>query len=108
MRIHIENLNFECIIGLLDFERDSVQIVNINLWADYKYTNDDFLNYATVVEIIKNDMIANKYILLEDALEKIIALITKKYPLITKLNLQISKPNILPDCKVGVSSLWTQ
>jgi len=108
MRIHIDNLTFECIIGLLDFERDATQKVIVNLWADYNYTTDNFVNYATVVDIIKDDMISNKYELVETALDNIISIITSKFSQISKLKIEISKPDILTDCQVGVSSFWTQ
>ncbi|NPA60178.1 MAG: dihydroneopterin aldolase, partial [Epsilonproteobacteria bacterium] len=35
MIIHIENLKFQCIIGILDFERETPQDVIINLTIRY-------------------------------------------------------------------------
>ena len=108
MRIHIEDLTFECIIGILDFERDASQKVTANLWAEYDYSTENFVNYATISEIIQTQMQTNKYELLETAISEITETITTKYPLITKLYIQINKPDILPNATVGVSSLWTQ
>ena len=44
MRILIENLEFECIIGILDFERNSPQLVRICA----KFEADEFIDYAKI------------------------------------------------------------
>lgn len=104
MTIHIEDLKFQCIIGILDFERETPQDVIINLTIDYDYS-DQFINYADVTDLIKSQMIKCEFLLVEDALECLSQKLTKRFPLINKLNLKITKPTILPDCKVSVSSL---
>ena len=102
MTIHIEDLKFRSIIGILDFEREKAQDVIINLTINYEYKND-FINYADVVEMIKSNMIKNKYLLIEDALEDISKKLKEKFTNIETLNLKISKPSILDDCIVSVS-----
>jgi len=103
MTIHIEDLKFQCIIGILDFERVTPQDIIINLTIDYDY-KDKFINYAEVVEMIKKDINDKKYLLIEDALEGLKIILFKKFPLIKKLNIKLTKPSILNDCKVSVSS----
>jgi len=105
VRIHIENLKFKCIIGILDFERVSPQDVIINLTIDYIYTKD-FINYADVVEMIKKDMIESKFLLLEDALSQISTKLKEKFSLIDTLNIKITKPSILPNSTVSVSNIY--
>ena len=102
MTIHIENLKFQAIIGILDFERVTAQDIVVNLTIDYDYKNE-FINYAEVVDIIKSDMIENKFLLIEDALKYISQKLKKKFLSIKELNLKISKPSILSDCIVSVS-----
>ena len=46
MTIHIEDLRFKCIIGLLEFERHTPQEVIVTLELDYDYT-DTFINYRS-------------------------------------------------------------
>ena len=104
MTIHIEDLNFECIIGLLDFERITPQEVIINLELDYDYI-DVFINYADVAELIQNTLIHNKYELLETALNELFNLLSKEYSAIKKLQIKITKPNILPNCSVSLSNI---
>ena len=105
MTIHIENLKFQCIIGILDFERVTPQdiIINLTMVYNYKY---EFINYAQVVEVIKENMIKNKYLLIEDALSGIKNILFEKFTLIDKLDIKITKPSILDDCKVSVSNKY--
>ncbi|SFV57733.1 Dihydroneopterin aldolase [hydrothermal vent metagenome] len=105
MKISIEDLKFQCIIGILDFERKKEQDVIINLTVDYNYIND-FLNYADITEFIKTTMKKKKYLLIEDALEDLSKLLHKNFSMINQLHLKITKPSILPDCKVSVENQY--
>ena len=102
MTIHIEDLKFQCIIGILDFERDTPQDVVINAVIDYNYKNN-FINYADIVEMVKSTMKKSKFLLIEDAIENINLKLIKEYNSIKSIDLKITKPSILPDCKVSVS-----
>ena len=103
MTIHIEDLKFQCIIGVLDFERVTPQDVIINSTINYKYKNN-FIDYAKIVDILKNLMIKNKFLLIEDALEAINLKLTKEFKSIKSMDIKITKPSILPDCQVSVSN----
>jgi len=105
MTIHIEDLRFQCIIGILDFERETPQDVIINILMAYSYEKD-FINYAQIVDRTKDIMINGKFELIEDALETIYLKLTKEYSLIQTLDIKITKPSILPDCKVSVSNYY--
>ena len=102
MTIHVEDLKFQCIIGILDFERTIMQDVIVNLKIKYDFKGD-FINYATIVDKIKSLIIDNKFFLIEDALSRISDSLHKEYPQISALYLKITKPSILPDCKLSVS-----
>lgn len=103
MTIYIEDLKFQCIIGILDFERKMPQDVIINLTIKYDYKKDEFINYALVAQKVKEMMIKRQFYLLEDALEEIITSLTQEYKTIKNIFIKITKPSILNDCKVGVS-----
>jgi len=105
LRIHIDVLKFQCIIGILDFEREQAQDVILNLTIDYEY-KDEFINYADVVNIVKSSMIENNFFLIEDALRDLSKTLQKEFPKINTLYLKITKPSILPDCKVSVSDTF--
>ncbi|MCX6076590.1 MAG: dihydroneopterin aldolase [Campylobacterales bacterium] len=107
MTIHIEDLKFLCIIGILDFERVTPQDVIINLTIDYEFNKNEFINYAEIIKLIKKEMLLNQYYLIEDALNDLISKLVNKFLTIQKINLKITKPSILADTKVSVSTLFT-
>ena len=102
MKIHIENLRFACIIGILDFERITPQDVILHVKFDYEYKTK-FINYAEVSELIKFHMQEEKFELLEEALLSLFDLVKNHYKNISTLYIKITKPSILPDCEVSVS-----
>jgi len=105
MTIHIEDLKFQTIIGILDFERVTPQDVIINLEIEYTY-EEQFINYAQVSELLKQIMIKEQFLLIEDALQTISSQLKKEFSQIKYLYIKISKPSILPDCKVSVSDSY--
>ncbi len=105
MTIHIENLKFKCILGILDFERVTKQDIIINIKIDYKYKKN-FINYAQIVKITKKFMIKNEFLLIEDAIKELNLKLIKEFKSIKKMEIKITKPSILPDCKVSVSNTF--
>jgi len=106
MTIHIEDLTFDVIIGLLDFERDRPQRVIINLKANYDYSDDKFIDYADMVLLMQNKLKEQRYKLLENALLGLKELLYSTYPQLLSLSLKISKPDILDTCTVSLSKTW--
>lgn len=106
MTIHIEDLTFDVIIGLLDFERDKPQRVIINLQVVYDYSNDNFINYADITALMKKKLKEKRYQLLENALLGLKEIIYLSYPQINSLTIKLDKPDILTDCSVGLSETW--
>jgi len=106
MTIHIEDLTFDVIIGLLDFERDKPQRVIVNLQALYEYSDDAFIDYADIVLLIQKTLKTKRYELLENALLGLKEVIHTSYPNIDSLFIKISKPDIIPKCNVSLSETW--
>ncbi len=106
MTIHIESLQIDAIIGLLDFERDREQRVVVDLQAVYNYNDQSFINYADLTDMIEKRVKTEQYRLLEEALLDIKEQIVENYPAIDRLTLKISKPDILPSCAVALSHTW--
>jgi dihydroneopterin aldolase len=103
-KISIENLEFTTIIGVLQSERVKAQRVVVD--ADILYSRDqDYIDYAKVVEIIVDDIVQKKYSLIEDALDSLGKLLKKNYLNIKELEIKITKPDILQNCKVSVTKL---
>jgi dihydroneopterin aldolase len=105
VKIDVEDLKFQCIIGILDFERVKPQDVIVNISIEYEYKKE-FINYVKIVEIIKEMMINSEFLLIEDALKGINLKLIKEFNAIKSIDLKITKPSILPDCKVSVSDYY--
>jgi len=103
MKIEINNLEFKCIIGILNFERAKKQKVIINISFEYDFIDNSFIDYQEVANLVKKTMKQEKFELLEDAIINIEKLLYQTYD-IKNLNLKISKPNILKNCIVSLSS----
>ena len=101
-KINLKNLKFECIIGILDFERVKEQSVCIDGFFDYEDKNN-FLDYALLKEHIKHTMISKEFLLIEDALDFFENTLKIQFPQLKTFELFITKPDILPDCKVTIS-----
>ncbi|MFH0709911.1 MAG: dihydroneopterin aldolase [Pseudomonadota bacterium] len=102
MKILIENLEFETILGILESERLTPQKVSITCTIEYTYTQNEFINYAEAATLIEETMIREKFLLIEEALEFLSDALNNRFPLIRELTLRIQKPNILSNCTVGV------
>jgi len=103
MTIHIEELTVNVIIGILDFERTSKQKVIVETKINYNYTEEQFIDYTIVINLIENLLKNRKYRLLEDAINEIEARLIKDFPQISSLYLKISKPDIIPNASVALS-----
>jgi len=105
LKIQIEDFSFTCIIGILEHERKNEQKVIIDVAIEYDFEDNFFINYAEVAEFIKTDMQNKKFLLIEDALHHLGRELKNKFSKINTLYLKITKPSILPDCKVSVSNI---
>jgi dihydroneopterin aldolase len=104
MKIFIEHLTFNCIIGILDFERKKEQKVIIDISFKYNYKNEKtFINYSQITKKVEKIMKKRKFELLEEAIIFIENYLNCKYK-IKKLQIKISKPNILTNCIVSVKN----
>ncbi|EJB41838.1 dihydroneopterin aldolase [Helicobacter pylori Hp A-5] len=102
--VHIHNLVFETILGILEFERLKPQKISVNV--DLFYTelpNKAYLDYMEIQEIIQNTMREKQYFLIEDALKDLSHVLKTCYSEISELYLKISKLEISPNSQVGAS-----
>lgn len=102
--VHIHNLVFETILGILEFERLKPQKISVNV--DLFYTelpNKAYLDYMEIQRIIQNTMREKQYLLIEDALKDLSHVLKTRYKEISELFLKISKLEISPNSQVGAS-----
>jgi len=103
MTIGIRDLTFECILGILDFERETPQRVIVDVQIGYRFHPDAFLDYAEAVRLIRSVMTNGKFGLVEEALEAVSGSLETAFPMIETLTITITKPDILPDCRISVT-----
>ncbi|NVJ52150.1 MAG: dihydroneopterin aldolase [Campylobacteraceae bacterium] len=102
MKISIEKLTFDCIIGILDFERDNEQKVVIDISFEYDFLNEEnFIDYSKISSEVEKLMKEKKFELLENAVIEVDKYLNKNYP-IKNLKIKISKPDILKNCIVSI------
>ncbi|MFS7885812.1 FolB domain-containing protein [Helicobacter pylori] len=102
--VHIHNLVFETILGILEFERLKPQKISVDL--DLFYTqlpSKAYLDYMEIQEIIQNTIQEKQYLLIEDALKDLSQILKMHYKEISELFLKISKLEISPNSQVGAS-----
>ncbi|QEF39747.1 FolB domain-containing protein [Helicobacter pylori] len=102
--VHIHNLVFETILGILEFERLKPQKISVDL--DLFYTqlpNKTYLDYMEIQELIQKMMREKQYLLIEDALKDLSHVLKTRYSEISELYLKISKLEISSNSQVGAS-----
>jgi dihydroneopterin aldolase len=103
LKVTIEDLTFNCILGILPAERKQQQKIIINLSFEYFYNEDgsDFIDYSEVSTLLQDIMIEKKFLLIEDAILYIRKKLKSQYDM-KNIKLKISKPDILSNCVVSV------
>ena len=103
LKININELTFDCIIGILDFERVTKQKVVVDISFEYFYNEDgsNFIDYSHVAKFAQSSMENEQFKLIEDAILYIRKGLKSKYD-IKNLKVKISKPDIMPNCIVSV------
>ncbi|MCI7364637.1 dihydroneopterin aldolase [Campylobacter lanienae] len=99
--VFVDNLEFDTIIGLLDFERVNSQKICVSM----EFEACEFVDYATVCEITQREFNENKFYKVEDALEYFAIKFKATYPSLTKFYMKISKIEIVPNAIVGAKIL---
>lgn len=101
--LHIENLLFEAIIGVLENERHMPQQLLVEAHITYIYKQGHYLDYVLISEMISHHIQTNAYELLESALLGVINELKTQFDAITHIKLCIKKPQILAPLIVGAS-----
>jgi dihydroneopterin aldolase len=103
LKVTIENLTFDCIIGILKNERENEQQVVVNLSFEYFFDEDtkEFIDYSKVALLVEKNMKEEKFLLIEDAILFLRKKLKSEYEL-KNLWIKIAKPDIMPNCIVSV------
>jgi dihydroneopterin aldolase len=103
LKVKIQDLTFECIIGILPHEREKEQRVSIDVTFEYYFKEDgsNLVDYADVVSYIESTMKEKKFGLIEDAILYLRKTLRQRYEIVN-LSVKIAKPDILNNCVVSI------
>ena len=97
-KIFLNDLKIDTIIGIYDWERETLQTLSFDLEIDWDIRSaaktDDIaatLDYGSIANTIVNFVEASRYQLIETLAEDLCTLLIREYP-IPKLKLTLSKP----------------
>ncbi len=91
----------ECVIGILNHERETTQKVLIFIKCQYDYQKNGVICYADMLNEVQNVLISHQFLYLEEAIDKIIDHLKKRY-VYHHLWIRLDKPHILNHAIVGV------
>ncbi len=101
MKILIENLEFESVIGIYKHERKEKQKVVMDIYINYDYSGE-YLDYSEVAKFVQQFIQTNGFFSIEEALLKLSEELKNAYKNIKNIKLRLRKPTILPNADVGV------
>jgi len=97
-KIFLNDLQIDTIIGIYDWERETLQTLSFDLEMDWDIAKaaksddiEDTLDYGAIATTIVSFVEASRYQLIETLAEDLAALLLQTYP-IPKLKLMLSKP----------------
>lgn len=97
-KIFLNDLKIDTIIGIYDWERETLQTLGFDLEMDWDITtaaaSDDIadtLNYGAIAQSIVSFVEASRYQLIETLAEDVCTLLLTNYPM-PKVKLTLSKP----------------
>lgn len=98
--IALEELELECIIGILPFEREKMQKIRID--AEF-IIEVEYLDYRLLKDFITSAF-TKEFGLLEEARDYFLEVLPKDFPQIKEFWIKITKLEIFSDCKVAIKS----
>lgn len=102
MKLHIEQLQFDCIIGLLKKEREIPQKICVDTTIDVD-TEEMSIDYARVARLIETTYKTERFFTVEESLVHITQSLKENFPSIKKIHIKVVKPQIIANCRVGAS-----
>jgi len=102
MKIFIENLKINAILGVYPRERLAEQPIIVNCEIEYDFNNGAYIDYEFVSKLIVKIIKQKKFRLIEDALITLTDSVKSSFDKVESINIKITKPQILDNCEVSV------
>jgi len=100
--VYIQNLNIQCIVGILPHERIQEQTLLLDIEVDYDFEKarkneqiNNAVDYTKIAKSVENLLVSKKYQLIETAVEDIGDLLFEKWPKLKRCSIQIKKPSAI-------------
>jgi len=111
-KISLKDLTFDCIIGILPYEREHEQpiVLNVSIWLDFTLAarNEDLahsIDYAQLAEDLKGFIRLSCFQLEETLVVKCAERILKNHSKVQAVEVSVRKPNAIPGCFGAESSI---
>ena len=111
-KICIKDLQFNCIIGTLPYEREKEQpiVLNVTLWLDFAQAarNEDLahsIDYAQLAEDLQGFIRHSQFQLEETLVFETAKHILNNYPKALMAEVTVRKPQAIPNCAGAESSI---
>lgn len=100
--VFLRDFRLNARVGILPNELESSQKIILNIEILYEKKNNYILDYAALHRLICDIFLQNRFDYLESCLEYLFQKITSNFKYLKKLNIEISKPEILLNCTPSV------
>ena len=111
-KISIKDLQFDCIIGTLPYERENEQpvVLNVSLWLDFALAarNEDLahsIDYAQLADDLIQFIRLSQFQLEETLVMETGKHILDNYPKAQMVEVSVSKPCAIPNCAGAESTI---
>lgn len=111
-KIQLKDLEFNCIIGTLPYERENEQpiVLNVSLWLDFTQAarNEDLahsIDYAQLADDLQRFICLSQFQLEETLVVETAKHILENYPKALAVDVSVRKPYAIENCKGAESSV---
>ena len=111
-KISLKDIQFNCILGTLPFEREKEQpvVLNVSVWLDFSLAarNDDLvhsIDYAQLSQDLQEFIRMSRFQLEETLVLETAKHILANYPKAQMAEVSIRKPQAIPNCAGAESSI---
>lgn len=111
-KISLKDLEFDCIIGTLPYEREHEQpiVLNVSLWLDFTLAarNEDLahsIDYAQLADDLQRFIRLSQFLLEETLVVETAKYVLEHHPKTLMVEVSVCKPCALPNSKGAESSI---
>lgn len=111
-KISLKDIQFNCILGTLPYEREQEQpvVVNVSIWLDFTLAaqNDDLIHsidYAQLSQDVQNFICMSRFQLEETLVLETAKYILANHPKAQMAEVSVRKPQAIPNCAGAESSI---